>query len=357
MKSLLTIIAVVVFAGVVSAQEVQEISGNAKLDTTTHSSSTTKPMTKKDDVKTETKKQPEVIKVISSKELQEATKKIEMEAEKKKDAQAIEQRKLMSKPYPIQEKTKTALGQSTKWIKKDATVYQAGAGRIKYTYGQTMPEIVTAPFYVTDIALEPGETVQEIMAGDNVRWNIRVSVSGHKTKNKRSHILIKPIDAGLQTSLAIMTDKRSYHILLSSTKKQYMPMVGFVYPANQAAQIEAAKKLMAVEHVKKEKKETLSTGQRILNLDFGYSVEGTASWTPSRVYSDEGRMYIELPQSIRAKNAPVLFANGNGDAKKMEVVNYDVKGTKYIVHGLYDNLMLVSGVGGKQASVNITKNK
>src|ERR1019366_5561992 len=51
---------------------------------------------------------------------------------------------------------------------KDAPPAAGDAGHIVYTFGTSLPSIVCAPLHVCDIELQPGETVNDINAGDPV---------------------------------------------------------------------------------------------------------------------------------------------------------------------------------------------
>ena len=61
----------------------------------------------------------------------------------------------------------------------------------------------TAPGLVTDIALQPGETLVAVASGDTTRWVIGDTTSGGEGSGdkeaKRTHILVKPFSAGLTT--------------------------------------------------------------------------------------------------------------------------------------------------------------
>jgi type IV secretion system protein VirB9 len=74
--------------------------------------------------------------------------------------------------------------------------------------------LVTAPEHVTDIALQPGETLVAVAAGDTSRWTVGDTTSG-AGEARRVHIMIKPLASGLATNLIITTDRRVYHIALA----------------------------------------------------------------------------------------------------------------------------------------------
>jgi type IV secretory pathway VirB9-like protein len=76
--------------------------------------------------------------------------------------------------------------------------------------------LFAAPERVSDIALQAGEALVSVAAGDTVRWIVGDTTSG-AGGDKRTHILIKPSAAGLKTNLVIATDRRAYHLQLEST--------------------------------------------------------------------------------------------------------------------------------------------
>jgi len=73
-------------------------------------------------------------------------------------------------------------------------------------------EIYSAPFHVTDIMLQPGETLTSPpAAGDTARWSLDVTTSG-TGKDQRVHIFLKPHLPSLRTNIAVSTDKHIYHL-------------------------------------------------------------------------------------------------------------------------------------------------
>ena len=70
-----------------------------------------------------------------------------------------------------------------------------------YTKG-ALYQLYAAPSQVTDIALEPGEKLVSVSAGDTVRWVVGDTTSG-EGKQAQVHILVKPIGADLETNLVI----------------------------------------------------------------------------------------------------------------------------------------------------------
>jgi type IV secretion system protein VirB9 len=100
-----------------------------------------------------------------------------------------------------------------------------------YTRG-ALYQLYPAVNQVTDIALEAGEKLISVSAGDTVRWVVGDTTSGGG-KEAQVHILVKPIGTDLETNLVITTDRRTYHLEMHSSQSTYMASVSWAYPASE----------------------------------------------------------------------------------------------------------------------------
>jgi type IV secretion system protein VirB9 len=195
-----------------------------------------------------------------------------------------------------------------------------------YTKG-ALYQVYAAPAQVTDIALEPGEKLVSVSAGDTVRWVVGDTTSG-EGKDAIVHILVKPIGADLLTNLVITTDRRTYHLEMRSSASTYMASVSWTYPASE---------LLALKKQRSEAEVAggviADAGINIEQLKFRYRIEGDAPWRPVRVFDDGAKVYIQFPSGLAQSEAPPLFVVGP-DAKPA-LVNYRVRGTTYIVDRLF----------------------
>jgi len=205
--------------------------------------------------------------------------------------------------------------------------------------------LYSAPQKVSDIALQPGETLIAISAGDTVRWVVGDTSSGTGA-SKQVHILAKPFATGLKTNLVITTDRRSYHLELESTDHTYMAALSWTYAEDE---------LIAL---KKQNDSTtaalpIDTGLSLANLDFDYIITGdSAPWKPLRAFDDGHHVYIEFPATLDRGDAPPLFVVGEGGST--DLVNYRVRGNYYIVDQLFAAAELRLGKD-KQQVVRITR--
>jgi type IV secretion system protein TrbG len=195
-------------------------------------------------------------------------------------------------------------------------------------------KVYTAPERVTDIALQRGEVLGAVASGDTVRWVIGDTTSGTGA-DKRTHILVKPFAAGLSTNLVITTDRRAYHLSLTSTSGAAMAALSWTYPQDQ---------LIALRRAAEERQAAapISSGLVLEQLHFNYEVTGDRpTWRPFRAFDDGRQTFIEFPASIAVGEAPPLFIiDGWGRA---QLVNYRVRGRFYIVDRIFNTAELRLG--------------
>ena len=234
----------------------------------------------------------------------------------------------------------------------------AGAnGFITFPYGVNQISIVCAPLHVCDVALQPGEQVNSVNVGDNVRWSIEPALTGSGAEEVQ-HVIIKPREVGLETSLVVATNRRAYYLRLRSHKTRYMPQVAFSYPEDSAVKFEVLK---ARQQREIKEKTIPQTSDYLPKLSFEYDVAGQASWKPVRVYNDGARTIIEMPPSIAQTEAPILLiVRKEGglftDAEEV-MVNYSLQDRRYIVDTVFEKAVLVAGVGSNQDRVTIQRRK
>lgn len=254
---------------------------------------------------------------------------------------------------PLNAKEKAAVALSHRWANRNAMPHAGEDGYVRFLYGATLPTVVCAPLQVCNLSLQPGEIVNNVNLGDSVRWKVTPSLSG-TAGAQTTHLIIKPTDAGLVSSLDIETNRRTYAVKLVSTQASWMPLVAFNYPDDAQTQWQAYRQKVGFGTAGT----MLPTGENIANLQF-LCISGGASWAPIRAYTDGMKTYIEFPGSISYQAAPALVALANDGTwfsrASTQVVNYRVMGNRYVVDAALDRAALISGVGGDQQRVEITR--
>jgi type IV secretion system protein VirB9 len=144
---------------------------------------------------------------------------------------------------------------------------------------------------------------------------------------KRTHILVKPFSAGLATNLVITTDRRSYHLNLSSTSGPAMAALSWTYPQDELL---ALKRMQAVA----EAAAPVAGDVAVESLNFNYAIEGDQpAWRPIRAFDDGRQVFIEFPPSMPTGEAPPLFVIGSSG--RAELVNYRQRGLYYVIDRLF----------------------
>lgn len=184
--------------------------------------------------------------------------------------------------------------------------------------------LYTAPERVSDIALQPGETLVSVAAGDTARWVIGDTSSGTGA-SRRTHVLVKPSAARLATNLVIATDRRIYHVELESGGKAAMAGIAWSY---------ADDPLLALRGALGGTNAPVASGVAVEALDFNYRIDGdNPPWRPVRAFDDGRQVFIEFPPTLAQGEAPPLFVTGEGG--RAELVNYRVRGRYYVVDRLF----------------------
>lgn len=214
-----------------------------------------------------------------------------------------------------------------------------------YTFAPgALYQLYTRPETVSDVALQPGETLIAVAAGDTARWVVGDTTSG-VGEAQQVHVLVKPIKEGLRTNLIITTDRHVYHLECHSTTGTYMAAVSWHYPADDLARLTRA----SLARKAQEQQVVAPLMGDATALNFGYRIDSPDQprWTPLRVFDDGQKTFIQFPHALTTSEAPALFLTSREGTTQL--VNYRVRGTWYIVDRLFDRAEL--RVGEKDPSV------
>jgi type IV secretion system protein VirB9 len=251
----------------------------------------------------------------------------------------MSQRRLRTPPANVEAANRAALQEPRNdGFVESVQVYPWTEGGIYRLY--------TAPGHITDIALQPGETLTAVAAGDTVRWIVGDTTSGSGT-SRQVHILLKPSASGLSTNLVITTDRRIYRLEAEATARTAMAAVSWTYPGDALLALSrpsAGSQDMGPE-----------AAADIAPFDFGYTIKGDKpAWRPLRAFNDGRQVFIEFPPGFAREQAPPLFARTqDGDSA---LLNYRVRGRFYVVDRLFDAAELRIG-GKKQQIVRIERRR
>jgi len=258
-----------------------------------------------------------------------------------------------------QSKPDKALQLANQWQDKEGSAIRGPNGRVLFVYGQAQPTIVCGLFLICDIAMEPGEFIDTVNIGDSTRWVLNPARVG-EGDSVTDHILIKPEEAGLVTSLFVATNRRSYMMKLRSTERDSMGQVGFLY-GNSRITTNVSLNSGNTQSLGESELSNISSDMPILprpvnpapsgqiitvdptpvgedviakNLDFEYTLAGdSVPWKPIRVYDDGVKTYIDFNKiRVQAQELPVFLVNDTGSVGAMLMLGKGRKASKVFIY-------------------------
>ncbi|TCK31918.1 type IV secretion system protein VirB9 [Paraburkholderia sp. BL8N3] len=190
--------------------------------------------------------------------------------------------------------------------------------------------VLTAPLKLTTIELEKGEKlIADPAMGDSIQWEI--------DDDKMNHVFIKPHKADLVNTLHLTTNKREYDLTLISSPAGglFYQTVRFQYPRSPMTRV-SSRDDSAASSDRGTDSGTVSVAPDKLNWD--YSVNGHAEFTPEVVFDDGHAVWMRMP--AKAQSWPVPFISDHGDRV---VANFIRRGDFLVLQRLADEIVLQSG--------------
>jgi type IV secretion system protein VirB9 len=261
---------------------------------------------------------------------------------------------------PLSAKERAGLNVANRWIVKPLTPHLGDDGAVHFT-GRGQVFVVTAVNHITDIALAPGEIISPpLHVGDMDDWKTHAAMSGSGRKTT-SHVLVKPIDAGLSTNMVIETNKRTISVALTSRRADYMPLVALDLPEDPdkdwGGPINLLPTAAATTAV------SPCDGEPAIPPD-QFKISGdNVTWKPLQAYvvsTPVGqKTCIDFPSSIGSEDLPALLAladdGGWFSNPTQKIVNVRYVHRRFIADERLDRFILVDGVGGAQRSITVTR--
>ena len=228
-------------------------------------------------------------------------------------------------PEPADEKVRVSRANAEARIAPTREGYVNAIQVWPFTDG-ALYQVYAAVGRVTVIALQPGEELVTVAAGDTVRWIVGDTSSGSGDA-LRVNVMVKPIRSGLKTNLVITTSRRTYLLELTSTEKTWMASVSWEYPKD---------KMLALQRLAQAASAAapVDAGLSLEKIRFRYAVSGSnPPWKPLRAFDDGEKVYIQFPPGIAQGELPPLFVIGaQGDG---QLVNYRFRPPYFIVDRLF----------------------
>lgn len=193
--------------------------------------------------------------------------------------------------------------------------------------------VLAKPKAVTHMEFGQDEKVITVAAGDTKNWEL------NPTANRR-HLFVKPTFEGLETSMTVLTDKRSYQFVLRSTGpgSKWYQRVTWRYGQTMLMEMKAEEEAKVVaERIELAEQAAqsninLATNVKPEDLNFNYTITGDAPFRPTSVFDDGKFTWVRMPDKLN--ELPALFAVSEGE--ELAIVNYVVKGDYLVAQRLMD---------------------
>lgn len=255
-------------------------------------------------------------------------------------------------------------GQLASQATSDSFVYidstDAFRGAIaEYDYVEGMIyEVITSPNAITDIRLKPGENIASspIVNDGGASWQFTMGTS-IENGIAVQHLFVKPTTVGLDTSMIILTDQRTYYFRIASFPKSYMTALRFRYPAATSEGYFVAEDFESyIEEAKTNVAEADSFTVDLNTVDYGYQIKvskGKPVWTPQLVFSTDTKTFIQLPPSIMTSmDMPSVYVVRD---KTETLVNWRMKGNMYQIDTVITTNESIRLKSGEKEQVTIIK--
>ncbi len=209
---------------------------------------------------------------------------------------------------------------------------------VVFTYSRDQIfRVLSAPLKVTTIEFPDDEQIIGDPAwGENVRWDYDTDGA--------NHLYVKPQAAGLVNTLSVNTNKRSYEFTLVSSPLGgiFYQKVRFRIPTSISAKIKARNDARGEQGEGSAGAEARNPDAVAVSpdqLNFEYSISGTASFKPETAFDDGKALWLRLPAAA-LQTWPVALVKDGSD---YVVVNQLRRGGYLVVQRLADTVVLRSG--------------
>ncbi|MBQ9897447.1 MAG: TrbG/VirB9 family P-type conjugative transfer protein [Synergistaceae bacterium] len=281
-------------------------------------------------------------------EIRQAEARYQADQEAREEREKIRQWEKLDMEIKLRQYDKLVMGMEKEYhaAKQASNPFLGEQGYVIYPYGEVVPVITCRPLRMTDVALEPGEEIMGIHAGDTVRCQFSPSQS-MKNGMAVAHIVVKPNQPGISTNLLVHTNKRTYNLdFTASDKAEYLRGVAFSYgDSNNLSYLFVNGNAGSSSSSKKDKKLEDELQETMGDVDFNglytqYTIlnNSKVDWAPEAVFDDGNKTYLRMP--FRFSETPAFYISLD---RRETMTNFRVKGRYYIVDRLFDKAYLKIG--------------
>jgi type IV secretion system protein TrbG len=230
-------------------------------------------------------------------------------------------------------------------------VREAAPNEILYDYQVSREYDVPVPLgWPTDVVLEPGEIVHNIVGGDRAplaeseppRWEVKEGIS-ESQYTPVQHVFFTATQVGQRMGVIVTTSRRTYYLTVKCVAKTGVRAIRWRYPAPPVAPVVAQAPRILPDPLAPHR---LHVGYLVLAPD------PRPAWRPVTVVDDGQKMYILLPTTTRFAVSPLVRGIGPNGPFLLNTRQMD---TVIIVDQLVGRLELRYGVDDTAEVVTVTR--
>lgn len=197
-----------------------------------------------------------------------------------------------------------------------STAFEGAIATYDYMEGRIY-EIITSPKAITDFRLRPGESIagQPIVSNSGSSWQFSMGTSIENGVTVQ-HLFIKPTTVGLDTSMILLTNERTYYFRVASFENSYMTALRFNYPVALDDGTFTTEEFAQYINGENDYSSANAYKLDLTQAFYNYSIKkykGRPSWTPQAVFSDNLKTYIQFPVTVTiSDDLPSVYVLKNG---------------------------------------------
>lgn len=219
-------------------------------------------------------------------------------------------------------------------------------------------EVITSPKAITDFRLRPGESIagQPIVSNSGSSWQFSMGTSIENGITVQ-HLFIKPTTVGLDTSMILLTNERTYYFRIASFENTYMTALRFNYPValgnGTFTSEDFAQYINGEDEYNAENAFRLDLSKAYYDYEIK-RYKGKPAWMPQAVFSDDLKTYIQFPVNVTINDdLPSVYVVKN---KTESIVNFRmVSSNMYQLDTVISDNQMILLKSGEKEQVRIVR--
>jgi type IV secretion system protein VirB9 len=182
--------------------------------------------------------------------------------------------------------------------------------------------------YQSIIEFSPSEEVAAVSLGDSIAWQITPV---------NSRLFLKPVEQDAMTNMTVITNERTYHFELHAEETEKIDdndmifVLRFVYPG--------AQQLDFTTYYEEDGVPDLEDPEVLQELNFNYSIVGSESISPIRIFDDGEFTYFQF-QDVNAEVPAFYYVD---PTMQENLINYRTNGDYIVVERVASQFTLRNG--------------